>query len=84
MGGLIAITDPEQLHPDRVSATRAARAAVAHTARASNESATLAAVDRAMRVQRGPQSALRIAPRTAVLGVSNLFPVTAADVARVR
>lgn len=60
------------------------RAAVAHTARASGASTALAAVDRAMGVQRGPQSALRIAPRTAVLGISNLFPVAAGDVARVR
>lgn len=109
MGGLIAITDLEQLHPDRVSATRAARAgggldssrattrclypsggtsrhrdAAASTAHGPNESSALAAVDRAMCVQRGPRSALQIEPRTVVLQISNLSPVTAADVARAR
>ncbi|WP_437799528.1 hypothetical protein [Sorangium sp. So ce693] len=60
------------------------RAAAASTARAPVESAALAAVDRAMGMQRGPRSALRTEPRTAVLQTSNLSPATAADVARAR
>ncbi|WP_437714955.1 hypothetical protein WMF45_00200 [Sorangium sp. So ce448] len=59
------------------------RAAAASTSRAPTHVA-LAAVDRAMGVQRGQQSALRTEPRTAVLQISNISPATAADVARAR